>query len=161
MSPWAIRHALASDVDDILIIEESQFPDPWSRGMLLDELTTAENRRFTVVEIDQNVVGFLGLMYVLKDEMHINTLGVRPGFESRGIASALLRDGFLDARARGIARATLEVAASNTRAHRLYYRFGFKPVGVRKRYYEKTGEDALILWADLDDLTVPPTPADS
>ena len=155
MSSWAIRHATLRDVDDILIIEESQFPEPWSRGMLVDELTSAENRRFTVVDIDRDVVGFLGLMYVLKDEMHINTLGVRPGFESRGIATALLTDGFADARARGIERATLEVATSNTRAHQLYFRFGFKPVGVRKRYYEKTGEDALFLWADLGELAAP------
>ncbi len=161
MSSWPIRHATVSDVDDIVIIEDSQFPEPWSRGMLVDELTNAANRRFTVVEIDRTVVGFLGLMYVLKDEMHINTLGVRPGFESRGIATALLTDGFADARSRGIERATLEVAASNTRAHQLYYRFGFKPVGVRKRYYEKTGEDALILWAELEDLVVPTTPTDS
>ena len=111
MSSWAIRHATLRDVDDILIIEESQFPEPWSRGMLVDELTSAENRRFTVVEIDHDVVGFLGLMYVLKDEMHINTLGVRPGFESRGIATALLTDGFADARARGIERATLEAVS--------------------------------------------------
>jgi ribosomal-protein-alanine N-acetyltransferase len=155
MSTWAIRHATLRDVDDILIIEESQFPEPWSRGMLVDELSVAENRRFTVVEIDRDVVGFLGLMYVHDNVMHINTLGVRPGFERRGIATALLTDGFADARTRGIERATLEVATSNTGAHQLYFRFGFKPVGVRTRYYEKTGEDALILWAELAE------PADS
>jgi ribosomal-protein-alanine N-acetyltransferase len=48
---------------------------------------------------------------------------------------------------------TLEVAVGNTRAQRLYYRFGFKPVGIRKNYYEQTKEDALILWAELADWT--------
>jgi len=43
----------------------------------------------------------------------------------------------------------LEVAASNLPAQALYRQFGFAPVGVRRNYYEKTGEDALILWADL------------
>jgi ribosomal-protein-alanine N-acetyltransferase len=43
----------------------------------------------------------------------------------------------------------LEVAVSNERAQALYARYGFMPVGVRKNYYERTHEDALILWADL------------
>ena len=46
------------------------------------------------------------------------------------------------------------MAVSNERAQKLYYRYGFRPVGVRKNYYAKQGEDALILWADL---TRPPT----
>ena len=61
----------------------------------------------------------------------------------------MLDDAWSDARKRGITRATLEVAVSNQRAIDLYYRYGFRPVGVRKNYYEKSHEDALILWADL------------
>jgi len=64
-----------------------------------------------------------------------------------GIATSLLDDAWADAKKRGITRATLEVAVSNQRAIDLYYRYGFRPVGVRKNYYEKTNEDALILWA--------------
>jgi len=63
-----------------------------------------------------------------------------------------------DASARGVARATLEVAVSNTRAQRLYQRYGFAPVGIRKNYYERTHEDALVMWADLPDQNErPPT----
>ena len=61
----------------------------------------------------------------------------------------LLEDAWVDAAQRGVARATLEVAVTNHRAIELYYRYGFKPVGVRKNYYELSGEDALVLWADL------------
>jgi ribosomal-protein-alanine N-acetyltransferase len=87
-------------------------------------------------------------MFVM-DELHVNTLGTLPGHEGRGVATSLLEEAWADARERGVARATLEVAASNTRAQELYFRFGFAPVGVRKNYYERTGEDALVLWADL------------
>ena len=73
-----------------------------------------------------------------------------PGRESRGVATSLMDEAWVDARLRGVARATLEVAVSNTRAQQLYYRYGFRPVGVRKNYYERTHEDALVLWADLD-----------
>lgn len=117
--------------------------------MLLDEITNTETRRYTVAVEGKRIVGYLGVMFVL-DELHINTLGTLPGEEGRGIASSLINDAWDVARGRGIRRATLEVAVSNTRAQSLYFRFGFSPVGVRKNYYEKTREDALILWADLD-----------
>jgi ribosomal-protein-alanine N-acetyltransferase len=40
---------------------------------------------------------------------------------------------------------TLEVRLSNRSARDLYAKFGFKPVGVRPRYYSDNGEDALIM----------------
>lgn len=145
---WKIRLAERRDVNELLKLEVAQFPEPWTRGMLLDEIESVETRRYTVAVEDEVIVGYLGLMFVL-DEVHVNTIGTLPGHEGRGIASALLDDGLADSRSRSMKRATLEVAASNARAQALYFRFGFKPVGVRRRYYERTGEDALILWADL------------
>jgi [ribosomal protein S18]-alanine N-acetyltransferase len=151
MSEWTIRLAERRDVADLLFIEESQFPEPWTRRILLDELSNTETRRYTVAVQNKRIVGYLGVMFVM-DELHINTIGTLPGEEGRGIASSLLDDAWADARGRGIKRATLEVAVSNERAIALYYRYGFAPVGVRKNYYEKINEDALILWADLPDI---------
>ena len=145
---WKIRFAERRDVNELLKLEVAQFPEPWTRGMLLDEIENVETRRYTVAVEGEAIVGYLGLMFVL-DEVHVNTIGTLPGNEGRGIASALLRDGLEDSKSRLIKRATLEVAASNARAQALYFRFGFKPVGVRRNYYERTGEDALVLWADL------------
>jgi ribosomal-protein-alanine N-acetyltransferase len=139
-------------VHELLFIEEAQFPEPWTRGMLLDEITNVETRRYTVAVLDTSIVGYLGVMFVM-DELHVNTIGTLPGFEGRGIAASLMDDAWRDATERGIKRATLEVATSNTRAQQLYYRYGFKPVGVRKNYYERSGEDALVLWADLPSAT--------
>jgi ribosomal-protein-alanine N-acetyltransferase len=139
-------------VHELLFIEEAQFPEPWTRGMLLDEITNVETRRYTVAVLDKSIVGYLGVMFVM-DELHVNTIGTLPGFEGRGIAASLMDDAWRDATERGIKRATLEVATSNTRAQQLYYRYGFKPVGVRKNYYERSGEDALVLWADLPSAT--------
>jgi len=147
--PWTIRLAERRDVRELLAIEESQFPEPWSRGMLLDELSNTATRRYTVAVEHDRVLGYLGVMFVM-DELHVNTLGTARGEEGRGVASSLLDEAWIDARARGIARATLEVAVSNVRAQQLYFRYGFAPVGVRKNYYERSHEDALVLWADLD-----------
>lgn len=148
MTDWTIRAAERRDVGELLEIEDSRFDDPWTRGMLLDELSQPATRRYTVAVADGRVAGYLGVMYVL-DEMHVNTIAVRAEFEGQGVAAALLDDAVADALARGVRRATLEVAVSNERAQRLYRRYGFAPVGVRPRYYERTGEDALICWADL------------
>lgn len=145
---WTIRRAERRDVRELLVIEQAQFPEPWSRGMLLDEITNHATRRYTVAVQDGRILGCLGVMFVI-DELHVNTLGVAPGEEGRGVATSLLDDAWADAALRGIIRATLEVAVSNQRAQRLYGRYGFAPVGVRRRYYERTGEDALVMWADL------------
>jgi [ribosomal protein S18]-alanine N-acetyltransferase len=158
VSEWTIRLAERRDVPDLLVIEQAQFPEPWSRAMLLDEITNTETRRYTVAVEGKRIVGYLGVMFVL-DELHINTLGTLPGEEGRGIATSLINETWDVARGRGILRATLEVAVSNTRAQSLYFHLGFSPVGVRKNYYEKTREDALILWADLGDGPAPPPDA--
>ena len=145
---WTIRAAERRDVPDLLAIEVAQFPEPWTRSMLLEEITNPETRRYRVAVEETTIIGYLGVMFVM-DELHVNTLGTLPGHEGRGVATSLLEEAWADARARGVERATLEVAASNTRAQELYFRFGFAPVGVRKNYYERTREDALVLWADL------------
>jgi ribosomal-protein-alanine N-acetyltransferase len=146
---WTIRLAERRDVPDLLEIEVAQFPEPWSRSMMLDEISNLETRRYTVAVEGKKIVGYLGVMFVM-DELHVNTLGTLPGYEGRGVATSLMNDAWAVAKEKGVQRATLEVAVSNTRAQELYFRFGFSPVGVRKNYYERTREDALILWAELD-----------
>ena len=148
MTSWSLRLAQRRDVGELLELEKQQFPEPWTRGMLLDEILNRATRRYTVAVEHKKIVGYLGVMFVM-DELHVNTIATLPGYESRGIATSLMDDAWENALARGVRRATLEVATSNTRAQKFYYRYGFKPVGVRKNYYEKTREDALILWADL------------
>jgi ribosomal-protein-alanine N-acetyltransferase len=148
VTPWTIRLAERRDVSDLLEIEEAQFPEPWTRGMLLDELGQPDTRRYTVAVEDGRILGYMGVMYVM-DELHVTTIGVRPDEEGRGVATSLFDDAWEHARTRGVQRATLEVAVGNERAQRLYHRYGFAPVGVRKNYYERTGEDALVLWAEL------------
>lgn len=146
---WFIRAAERRDVPELLVIEVAQFPEPWSRSMMLDEISNAETRRYTVAVEGKKIIGYLGVMFVM-DELHVNTLGTLPGYEGRGVATSLMNDAWVVAKEKGVHRATLEVAVSNTRAQELYFRFGFSPVGVRKNYYERTHEDALILWAELD-----------
>lgn len=145
---WTIRAAAHRDIDQLVEIEEAQFPEPWSRRLLSDELDLTTQRRYTVAVEDRTVIGVLGLMLIDRDA-HINTIATRPGREGRGVARSLLDEAIPVVEAGGYSRITLEVAVGNTRARDLYMKYGFAPLGVRKQYYRVTGEDALVLVRDL------------
>jgi ribosomal-protein-alanine N-acetyltransferase len=154
---WRLRPLERRDLAEALEIERTRFDEPWTRGMLLDELGQPETRYYLAAVEGGRLIGYAGVMIVL-GEAHVNTIGVSAEVEGRGVATDLLRAVLVEARRRGATRATLEVAVSNERARALYQRFGFAPVGVRRRYYERRGEDALVMWADLpDEEPAPPT----
>ena len=79
------------------------------------------------------------------DEAHVTTFAVHPRYRRRRIGERLLLsllDLSVDRHAR---EATLEVRLSNLAARRLYEKYGFRPVGIRPRYYSDNQEDALIM----------------
>ena len=135
-----------ADLDEILVIERAQFDDPWSLQVLRDELDDP-TRRYTKATIDGTIVGYLGLMVVdAASEAHVNSIATASGSEGTGIATALLVEGLRAVAALGIDDVTLEVASRNVRAQRLYGRFGFAPVGVRRGYYPRSSDDAVVMW---------------
>jgi ribosomal-protein-alanine N-acetyltransferase len=76
---------------------------------------------------------------------HVMNIAVDPDLRREGIGSALLAE--LYARAGDdSAQFTLEVRRSNHAAIELYQRDGFRIAGLRRRYYQDNGEDALIMW---------------
>jgi ribosomal-protein-alanine N-acetyltransferase len=134
----------------VVQIEEANYPRPWSSTVFLSELAQRRSRRYTVATIGPLVVGYCGLMIVAEDG-HITTLTVDPAWHRRSIGTVLLLDQARAAPPLGVRHLTLEVRASNAAAQRLYRRFGFAPVGVRRNYYPETGEDAIVMWArDID-----------
>jgi ribosomal-protein-alanine N-acetyltransferase len=95
----------------------------------------------------QTMAGYAGLWLVI-DEAHVTTIAVRPHFRGRGLGELMLvalTEIALDIHARWL---TLEVRVSNTVAQELYRKYGFKPAGVRPKYYSDNHEDALIMWTD-------------
>jgi ribosomal-protein-alanine N-acetyltransferase len=92
-------------------------------------------------------VGYAGLI-CYGDEAHITNVAVHPLHHRRRIATRVLHDLILEGVEMGANAVSLEVRVSNWGAQRLYGRFGFRPVGVRKNYYQELQEDALIMWTD-------------
>src|SRR5204863_9854147 len=96
------------------------------------------------------VVGFCSFWRV-SDELHVNNLAVAPDYRRSGAATALLGHVLSEGAKLGAVRVTLEVRRSNDAARLLYERFGFSVAGIRRGYYTKPEEDALILWRDEGD----------
>lgn len=97
------------------------------------------------LQIPPTLIG-LGCLWAILEEAHITILAIHPRFQGQGLGQALLWDLLNKAHYRQLERATLEVRESNLAAVSLYKKFGFKEAGRRKRYYEDTGEDALVMW---------------
>jgi len=149
MGQWTIELLSSPDeIDSILAIEQASFTNPWTREMYQAEL---ENRGvsfcFIARDREGNTVGFCSVWRVL-DELHINNLAVLPAYRRAGVATALLERVLDHGAASGAARATLEVRRSNDPARLLYERFGFAVAGIRRAYYTKPVEDALVLWKE-------------
>lgn len=135
---------------EVMQIERIVFQPGWSEQAFLQDLRNPSTL-YLILRFQGKIVGYAG-MWMVVDEAHITNVAVLPEYRGRGFAQRLIFRLLNLARARGMTRATLEVRVSNTPAQKLYEKFGFRPVSVRKRYYDD-GEDALIMW--LEDLNSP------
>ncbi|WP_319423275.1 ribosomal protein S18-alanine N-acetyltransferase [Pleurocapsa sp. FMAR1] len=88
----------------------------------------------------------LACLWAIVEEAHITSLGVDPEYRRQGFGQLLLLTLLAKAISLKLERATLEVNVNNSQAINLYQKFGFQVAGKRKNYYQKTGDDALILW---------------
>jgi len=135
------------DLPAVHAIERASFSVPWPDEAYRNELLTNRLASYVVARAGDEVVGFGGL-WVMVDEAHITTFAVDPRWRRRGIGEWLLQALLDRAVARQAREATLEVRLSNMPARRLYEKYGFRPVGIRPRYYSDNGEDALIMTTD-------------
>jgi ribosomal-protein-alanine N-acetyltransferase len=131
----------------VMAIERQVYPRPWSPNLFLSEMSESRNRCYLVARIDREVVGYAG-MICYGDEAHVTNIAVDPEQQRHKIATRLLHDVIRAAVDMGARAVSLEVRVTNWGAQRLYGRFGFRPVGVRKNYYQEINEDALIMWLD-------------
>lgn len=139
------------DLEQILEIENSSFPSPWSHRLFEEELDNPLSRVFLVKRRDGDaytVIAYICL-WLVSHEAHILKIAVRPSARRKGIASALLQFALDYSCRRNIVKAVLEVREHNHPARRFYGTCGFSLLGVRPRYYEDTKENALVLGLDL------------
>ncbi len=138
---------LLSDIPEVLRIERLSFTTPWSRISFLEEIH-AINSIAIVAQFKDIIIGYACARYFL-DECHLLNLAVHPDYRRLGVASSLLEDLFDRLKDKGCIYFYLEVRISNYSSRKLYEKFGFKTVGIRKKYYLCPIEDAVIMMKEL------------
>ncbi len=138
-----IREMRPEDLDQVMAIEVVSFPTPWSRDSYEGEMKNSL-ARYVVVECDGRIMGYAGV-WLVADEAHITNVAVHPDYRGQGVGETLLSALVAIAAGSGARRLTLEVRPSNLPALRLYRKFRFLPIGLRKKYYSDTGEDAIVM----------------
>jgi [ribosomal protein S18]-alanine N-acetyltransferase len=137
------------DIEAVLELEQELFPeDAWSPGMFWSELAQTRHpeatRYYVVAHEDGRVVGYAGLMTV-DGAGDVQTIGVTRSRWGTGLGARLLGDLIRQAGVLECGSLMLEVRVDNDRAQRLYERFGFVPIGVRRGYYQPSNTDALVM----------------
>jgi [ribosomal protein S18]-alanine N-acetyltransferase len=145
-----LRTMTPADLDAVLVLERSLFgEEAWSIQMLEGELAEQPRSRYYLVADDDGVItGYAGLL-VAANQADVVTLAVAAGQWGQGVGSALLEALLAEAVRRGCTEVFLEVRTDNTRAQRLYRRYGFSQIGIRKGYYQPSGADALVMRRDV------------
>jgi ribosomal-protein-alanine N-acetyltransferase len=157
--PVEVRGLTYTDLPKVIAIERRAFPTPWSLAMFVLELSKSSGVCLAALH-DGRLVGYL-ICSRYDTVWHVMNVAVDVEHQHRGVASELLAA--LYARVGDPeARFTLEVRRSNDVAIHLYEREGFRAAGLRRRYYQDNGEDALVMWrtpatlaGSLDDIPNP------
>ena len=131
-------------IAEVLPIEEDLFgAERWSPAMFWNELA---QRHFYLVALDgTDVVGYAGLAVVDKEESWVQNIAVRLDVQRHGVGRELLEALLAEAKRRHVTKTLLEVAVDNTPAQRLYAKYDFEPVGIRRGYYQPSNTDALVM----------------
>lgn len=141
---YTIRSLTLDHLPWLLDLDQICYGGHWGEQGYRSELTRDSSLVLGGFE-SSNLIGF-GILWRVLEEAHIISLAVHPHHRRQGIARSLLQGLLKEADHQGCAWATLEVRESNHPARNLYESAGFQLLGRRQRYYEDTGEDALIYW---------------
>lgn len=130
-------------LEAILEIEALSFPSPWTADGFIQEIRNPHARLWVAV-MNGKPAGYI-LYWILDFEASLLNLAVHPGERRKGVGRALLNHMVEEAVSRGVEALWLEVRVSNEGAIRLYREFGFEKVGIRRKYYDDTREDADVM----------------
>ncbi|MCK4863888.1 MAG: ribosomal protein S18-alanine N-acetyltransferase [Gammaproteobacteria bacterium] len=148
-SDYSFRVMMEDDLDDVIEIEESVYPFPWTRGIFHDCLNIGYICR---VFLHKEKVIAYSIISVAADESHLLTIVVAKDEQRKGYGKKMLDEMIRVAKIHAANIMYLEVRASNKAAVQLYHDNGFNELGVRNNYYpaEKGREDALVFALELN-----------
>jgi ribosomal-protein-alanine N-acetyltransferase len=142
-----IREMLDKDVPMIAELEKISYSMPWSETSFYSEVYNRCSIT-RVAEDDGRLVGYICVKQVA-DECHLLNMTVHPDYRQRGIATTLYTDVLKDVKEGGCRFMFLEVRESNSSAIKLYEKFNFRTIGIRRNYYIRPEENAVIMMLEL------------
>lgn len=147
MPALSFRPLLASDLQQVLAIEQQAFSHPWSAQLYQDAL---ERYDCWLVALAGRHAGHAVMQYVA-DEAHLLNIVIASECQGRGLGRQLLEFVLAQAAQRQCRECFLELRASNHGAYRLYESAGFNELGRRRDYYPaaKGHEDAILMVCSL------------
>jgi ribosomal-protein-alanine N-acetyltransferase len=139
-----------ADLEDVLRIENSIYPFPWTKGNFVDSIDSGYET--WVVRDGFNMIAGYFLMMLAVDEAHLLNITVRLDLQGQGVGRLLLNKVFSLAKEMNMQSLLLEVRPSNHHALAVYQHVGFNKIGIRKNYYpapRNTREDAIVMRLEL------------
>lgn len=138
-----IRRMTEADVAQVEVIEKSTFSIPWSYDSIL-RACRDDNYICIVCEENNHILGYC-LMWMSFDEGNITNVAVVCECRGQGIGTLIMQAVEKEGIKAGIKVFFLEVRESNAGAIHLYEKCGYKQLGIRKNFYEKPVENAIIM----------------
>lgn len=137
------------DIEPVMVLERALFGDEaWSETMFWSELAEADSRHYLVAVSDSELIGYAGLCTYPPNEAYVQTIAVAPSHQGHGLGTRLLVQLIDESTRRDCKHLDLEVRADNGVAIALYERHGFQRIGIRRRYYQPSGVDAVVMRRD-------------
>ncbi len=139
-----VRWMREEDLDAVAELEQLSFSIPWSREVLRQGFG-GDLDQYLIFEENGKAAGYLNFR-ILAGEGEIERVAVHPQWRGRGFGRKLMEAMVEYASSQGVAEITLDVRVGNERARNLYESCGFVNEAVRRNYYRKPTEDAIIMW---------------
>lgn len=144
-----IRLMNKNDLEVIVQLEEQLFSSAWSKDDYVYEIDQNPYGYYCVLEENQHIIGYIGL-WIIFEQIQITTIGVDKEYQGKGYADMLMQYVMDVAQKKQCQTMSLEVRVSNQVAVKLYQKYGFEKVSIRKNYYKDNHEDAYLMIKELE-----------
>lgn len=143
MKNFNINYINSSYIDQLVNLEKESFSTPWSYSSFYDSFNNKNYKFIAAIGENNNILGYIG-SYNILEQCYITNIAVYHQYKNQGVASQLLDKLISNSIINHIDIISLEVRISNIIAIKLYKKFNFKQVGIRKNFYQNPIEDAFI-----------------
>jgi len=140
---YIIRPMEKKDIVQVTEIEKSIFPLPWSANSFI-QASESDNNIYLVCVENNEVIGYCGLWTVL-GEGSVTNVAVSEKHRGKGYGRALMKELEVRGLLKDVNKYFLEVRQNNVIAQNLYSSLGYQKIGIRKNFYERPVEDAIIM----------------